>query len=269
MERTLDKLLTKDLKIAENYRAWCVWIFIALMAASAVAVRASIMTTSVRLLLVATLAFGLLNAVLFFLTLVKSHPRIVYPSVFFIVFILMWGILGSKPHDVDILRGYYQNRLSGFQNVKYVWGGETNSGIDCSGLARVALWQAMFKEGLMQANPRLLGPMFWKFWFRDISARDMLKEKYGYTKVIGGANQIAGCDTSKLRVGDMAVTTDGVHVLIYYGENKWIDAAPDHMRVVVMEAPADSKRGWFNVPVTFVRWWILEEPSGSASSIHK
>lgn len=253
----MDNIFDKNLKHRQNYQAWFTWTFIALMVASAIAVRLSVMTTSVRILLAATLMLGLLNAILFCFRLMQSRPRIVYPSVFFLVFFLMWGVLGSKPYKADILRTYYKNRLVKFQNVKYVWGGETKDGIDCSGLARVALWQAMFKEGLMQANPRLLGPMFWKFWFRDITANDMLHEKYGYTKVIGEADKLAGYDTSNLKTGDMAVT--GGHVLIFMGDGKWIEASPDDQRVVINEASAGSRRGWFNVNVTFVRWWVLDK----------
>lgn len=259
MDGALEKLYNRDLKMREHYQAWFLWIFIALMVASAVAVRMSVMTTTVRILLAVTLGLGLLNIVLFCFRLLHSYPRLVYPSVFFLAFLLTWGILGSKPYNTEVLRTYYRNRLVKLQNVKYVWGGETKDGIDCSGLARVALWQAMFKSGLMQANPRLLGSMFWEFWFRDLSAKDLLHEKYGYTRVIGKADKLAGYDTSRLKIGDMAVAGDGVHVLIYMGDDRWTEANPDDQKVVTNQATAQSRRGWFNVNVTFVRWWVLDK----------
>ncbi len=56
----------------------------------------------------------------------------------------------------------------------------------------------------------------------------------------------------------MAVTGDS-HVMIYYGHEQWIEASPGDRKVVVNEAPANSRRSYFNVPVKLVRWRILED----------
>jgi hypothetical protein len=92
-----------------------------------------------------------------------------------------------------------------------------------------------------------------------MSARDMLRGKYGYTRVVGHADKLAGYPTLMLEKGDMAITDNGVHVMIYYGDGKWIEASPDDQKVVINEATADSKRAWFRTPVTFARWTILDE----------
>lgn len=242
-----------------NLRRTCVWVFIVLIAASAVAVRQPVMTTTVRAILSGTLLFGLFTAFLYLITFFSTRPRALYPAIFIIGLFVTWVVLGNKPPDVETLRDTYVDRLESFEGVPHKWGGEIVTGIDCSGLARAGLWQAMVFDGARTLNPRLLGPMLWKFWWHDVSARDMLDGKHGYTKKIGHANKLAGYDSLLLEKGDMAVTDDGVHVLIYYGDGVWAEANPNDSKVVVNKAALDSKRKWFNVPVTFVRWWILEE----------
>ena len=169
----------------------------------------------------------------------------------------VWAVLGNQPPEVVELRDRYMWRLHTYQGAPYLWGGETDDGIDCSGLARAAMWQAMLYEGLSEFNSGLLGPKLWRFWWRDMSARAILEGEYGYTEVIGHADQLAGYPTGLLELGDMAVTDDGIHVMIYFGDDKWIEASPDDLKVVANKAPADSHRPWFRRPVTLVRWSIL------------
>ena len=233
------------------------WIFIVLIAACAVAVRRPVMTMTVRAILAGTVLFGLFTAFLYLIRFFSARPRALYPAIFLVGLFVTWAVLGNKPAQVGALRDTYIDRLRSFEDVPYKWGGEIVSGIDCSGLARAGLWQAMVFEGGQTLNPRLLGPILWKFWWRDISAEDMLDGKHGYTRKIGRAKKLAGYDSLLLEKGDMAVTDDGVHVLIYCGDGRWVEANPHDSKVVVNEARADSRREWFNVPVTFVRWWIL------------
>lgn len=242
-----------------SFRAWCVLVFVAMLSASAIAVRVSVMTSSVRLLLLATFGFGLVIGVFYVVRLLTLNPRALLPMVFLLVMFVVWVVAGGKPPDADQLRNAYTGRLHSFEGTRYVWGGETEGGIDCSGLARVAMWQAMLVQGVRELNPRMLGPRLWKFWWRDLSAQAIGRGQYGYTRELGRADKLAGYGTSDLLPGDMAVA-GGVHVMIYYGDGHWIDAAPDNRKVVISTAPSGSERGWYNTPVVLVRWRILDSP---------
>lgn len=242
-----------------NFRRMVTIVFGCMIVASAIAARAPAIDTLVRLILLSTLGVGIFTALLYVAPYLLAHPRSLYPAFFFIVLIIVWMVLADRPPKADMLQTRYVSRLRAFEGVRFAPGGETHRGIDCSGLARTAMWQAMLHEGIKEANPRLVGINFWRFWWRDMSAQDMLEGKYGYTRVVGRADKIAGCDTSELEIGDMAITGDGAHVLIYIGKNQWADAAPDYRKVHIGKAPVSSERGWYNVPVVFVRWWIFED----------
>lgn len=241
-----------------SFRALCAWITGILLLGCGIGVRVSPMTGHVRVLLAVTLLFSLFTAFVYLFSVIGRRPTTVWPAVFFIALFVVWGVLGSKPPDTTALREVYYKRLHAFVGTPFVWGGETNVGIDCSGLARAALWHAMVREGIKEANPRLLGSKLWNFWWHDVSASDIDEGKYGYTQVIGHADKLAGFDTDVLKIGDMAVAS-GTHVMIYYGKGQWIEASPGDGKVVVNRAPADSKRGYFQVPVRLIRWRIFEE----------
>ena len=217
------------------------------------------MTASVRGILAAMLLAGLFTAFLFILKLFSARPRALYPAIFIVGLFITWAVLANKPPDVASLRDHYKSRLRAFLGTRFRRGGETTRGIDCSGLARAAFWQAILFEGFEELNPRILGPNLWRFWWRDISAEAILEGEYGYTKVIGDAPKLAGHDHYWLEVGDMAVTSSGAHMLIYCGDGRWIEASPDDGKVVVNRATADSRRPYFNCRVTFVRWWLFQE----------
>jgi hypothetical protein len=241
-----------------SFRALCALVLSLLLLACGIGVRVSPMTGHVRVLLVVTLLFSLFTALVFLFSAIGRRPTTVWPAVFFIVLFVVWGVMGSKPPDTDALREVYYKRLHAFIGTPYARGGETDVGIDSAGLARAALWHAMVREGVKEFNPRLLGSKLWSFWWHDVSARDIDGGKYGYTQVIGHAPKLAGYDTSKVKIGDMAVA-DKSHVIVYYGKGQWIEANPVDGKVVVNKAPASSKRPRFNEPVRLIRWRIFEE----------
>lgn len=235
-------------------KVFCGCIFLGLFAGSAIALRMPIITGHTRLLFVSTAAIGILCGFLFLI----RYPRLLIPTVSLFVLFAAWVCLGGRPVDMSKLRAEYVNQLASFRNCRYVWGGETHAGIDCSGLARVALWRAMLVEGIRERNPRLLGPTLWKFWWNDVTAQNLVDRKYGYTRIIGRTSELAGYDTDRLKDGDFAVLS-GSHVIVYHENGKWIDASPGDGKVVTNKAPADSKRGWFKCPAVFLRWWVLDD----------
>jgi hypothetical protein len=262
VRRTVSELIETERNTLEmrtrRFRRVCGWTLGALLVACGVAVRVSPMNVPVRLLLAGTFVFFIFTCVAFLLLATKKPSVAVFPAVFFLALFVLWAVLSSKPPDAESLRQVYYNRLHAYIGTPYVSGGETNLGIDSSGLARAALWQAMSREGIKEFNPRLLGTELWRFWWRDMGDEGISHGKYGYTRVIGHAPKLAGYDTTYLEVGDMAIAGDS-HVMIYYGREQWIEASPREGRVVVRTAPADSRRGYFNVPVKLVRWRILED----------
>lgn len=242
-----------------GFRGFCAWILGALLVACAIAVRVFPMTPHVRLLLATTFFFLIFTGVVYLFSAIGSRPITVFPALFFVTLFILWSVLGDKTPDTVALREAYHKRLGALMGTPFARGGETNLGIDCSGLARAALWQAMVRQGVKEFNPYLLGTNLWRFWWRDMSARDIDEGKYGYTKVIGHAKKLAGFDTDAIKLGDMAVA-DKTHVMIYFGKGQWIEASPVDHKVVVNRAPASSKRKWFNEPVTLVRWRIFDTP---------
>jgi hypothetical protein len=75
--------------------------------------------------------------------------------------------------------------------------------------------------------------------------------------VLFASSSIDETDHSKLQPGDLAVTTDGVHILAYLGNTTWIEADPILGKVIKVSVPTDNP--WFNRPVAFIRWSWLED----------
>lgn len=53
--------------------------------------------------------------------------------------------------------------------------------------------------------------------------------------------------------GDLAVTSNGIHIMAYLGDNRWIEADPGIRRVITVTVPA-NENNWFRIPVNIVRW---------------
>lgn len=240
-----------------TFRGLCAWVLGVLLVACGIVVRVAPMQPSVRVLLLVTLFFTIFTGAVFLLSIIGRRPMWIFPAVFFAALFLLWATLSYNTHDVIALRDAYSHRLQAYLRVPYAPGGEAENGVDASGLARAALWQAMVRQGIKEFNSKLLGPELWNFWWRDLSTRDIAESKYQYTRIVGRASKLAGYDTSHLKIGDMAISGKS-HVVVYCGLGEWIEASPVDGKVVAHKAPAGSKRKWFNKPVVFVRWWILD-----------
>lgn len=102
-------------------------------------------------------------------------------------------------------------------------------------------------------------------WWRDRSARDLLAGADGITFPLFDADSLNSLSPrpertdSAPRPGDLAVTTDGVHVFAHLGEGRWIEADPE-LRAVVVVSPPAPENPWFDRPVRIVRLQELAGP---------
>lgn len=168
---------------------------------------------------------------------------------------LPW-LLPARPADTQALRSLYVRRLQSFEGTTYVWGGESHRGIDCSGLPRRALREALFFQGFQTLNGGLLREALKQWWF-DASARAI---QQGYRHLAEPLDTTPGpirkLEPAALLPGDLAVTTSGIHMLVYMGKGQWIQADPGINAVVTMDA-VSSPNAWFDQPVSLHRWTIL------------
>ena len=230
-----------------------------LIALSLLAYLISVTFNLIRLLYVATLGWSLLTGGVYLFRLARRRPWIrIVTAVILLPFMLYLAAAGTPP-DRDALRQAYLWRLRSFERVLYVWGGETHVGIDCSGLARMALCEAMVSAGVQTRNPRLLGPLLWRCWWQDLSAGAIGEGYRDSTVPVGHAPRLAGFAAPWLQPGDLAVSHNRTHVLIYLGRRQWIEANPEDGCVVIHTAAHDSTRGYFNMPMEVVRWTLLAE----------
>ena len=173
-----------------------------------------------------------------------------------VLVVLPFALPGDHP-DGAALRGAYVARMTQLVGTKYVWGGESSRGIDCSGLPRKALRDALLGYGIRHMNGVALRE-FARQWWYDASAKALGKGYRNYTVPLAPHGTIGKMDYASLRPGDLAVTTSGVHILAYLGEERWIQADPGIGQVAILNGHTDEN-GWFGVPVTTHRWSVLND----------
>jgi len=165
-------------------------------------------------------------------------------------------LLPARAYSREDLGQKYVVCLRRYEGVRYVWGGENALGIDCSGLVRRGLMDALFLEGLRTFNPGLVREAI-SLWWNDTTAR-VLGEGEGPTAVLNiAAPQINLLDHAALLPGDLAVTESGIHVLAYLGDQTWIEADPAAERVILAKVPSQDNP-WLSTPVKIVRWKLLQ-----------
>ena len=171
---------------------------------------------------------------------------------------LLVMILPSRAaRENEPLRQEFVARLKRYQGVRYFWGGEGFTGIDCSGLVRRGLIDAMIARGVRTANPGLLRTAA-SLWWHDCSASDLGDAEHNLTIPVFETPSLNTLDHSRLAQGDLAVTKGGEHVMAYIGENCWIEADPLAHRVICVTAPSKTN-SWFHGPMRVVRWRILAD----------
>jgi cell wall-associated NlpC family hydrolase len=160
-----------------------------------------------------------------------------------------------------ILRRVYMGELRSYLGVRYVWGGENRLGVDCSGLVRAALIDAHFKEAIRSCNPVLAREGLW-LWWHDAAARDLSDITHtALTTRLAFDGKLRDMPPDLLLPGDLAVTSDGSHVLAYAGAGHWIEADPYTQRVIELVPGVDS--AWWGIRVTPCRWRCFEGPSSA------
>ncbi len=140
----------------------------------------------------------------------------------------------SRIPDSDALRRRFVERLTDYDGVRYVYGGENHRGVDCSGLVRAAMVRALIDRGFASRDSGMLRSAF-TLWWRDTNAIQLGKGANGLTLPLGDGSPLPMRAAQDLRPGDLAVTTSGSHVLAYLGHQRWIEADPDVARVQIVD----------------------------------
>ena len=153
------------------------------------------------------------------------------------------------------LQDSYVAELRTYDRTRYLWGGENRFGIDCSGLPRKAMRNVLLTTGLKEMNRDFLLLALKNWWF-DSSAKALAEGYRDYVRPLNLAGTVATAPEKALKPGDLAITDDGVHVMVYLGPDEWISADPGQGKVVI-EHPSESKNPWFVRPVHFYRWSIF------------
>jgi hypothetical protein len=137
-----------------------------------------------------------------------------------------------------------------------VWGGENRIGIDCSGIVRCGWTDANLRYGIRTANPEPVRQAI-RIWWQDCSAKELGEGYRDRTHLLIAPTTLNSVEYGLLHPGDVAVTTSGVHTLAYLGDRQWIEADPNAMGIVTLQAP--NSNIWCSVPMKILRWRALEQ----------
>jgi hypothetical protein len=173
--------------------------------------------------------------------------------------VLTAGFLALPSRSIpasDVLRADYVAALRHYDGVSYYWGGESSLGIDCSGLIRRGLIDALLRRGVRTFDAGLVRRAI-SLWWHDCSASALGSQHRGLTVQLFDTPSLNVLDHSKVLPGDLAVTTGGVHIMAYLGDRRWIEADPGPGRVIMVTAPS-TDNPWFASSMHIVRWSILQ-----------
>jgi cell wall-associated NlpC family hydrolase len=178
------------------------------------------------------------------------------------LFALCAGVAGflllplGPEKDRAPLRELYSKAMIAYTGSPYVWGGEGRLGIDCSGLVRRGLEDALVEHGLLTLNPYWIRKGIF-IWWHDTTAQALGDGTAGVTHKLTECQSLNRLAPALIRPGDLAVSPRGIHVMAYLGNGAWIGADPTEARVTKFTIP-EKKNGYFSIPMTIVRWNMLE-----------
>lgn len=164
--------------------------------------------------------------------------------------------LPDREIDPKRLRNRYVAAMERLEGVTYVWGGESQRGIDCSGLPRRALRDALWETGMETGNGLVFRKWAEQWWF-DTSAKALGQNYRGFTRPVGMSGKLRELNYNHIMPGDLAVTADGRHVMVYLRKGNWIQSDPMASQVTVDHAER-SQNAWFSSSVTIHRWMVLD-----------
>jgi hypothetical protein len=237
--------ITRPRQVVKRFLPWLVVLYVALLLSPV-----EYGVTRLLIVLGAALVWGA--------TLFVSWPhrwvRIAVLAVLGLVVILV-ALPGRQPEPAG-LRADYRRGLSIYGHTRYWWGGETPVGIDCSGLVREGLVWGQLLNGVRTLNGTPIRSAL-SLWWYDCGVGALRDGYRGMTHPVARYASINDIDGRAIAVGDLAVTGDGSHVLVYVGKDEWMQADPFARRVITVTAPSDNR--WFAMPVLVVRWDALGE----------
>jgi cell wall-associated NlpC family hydrolase len=168
---------------------------------------------------------------------------------------LAWPV--NRAPNPATLRADYCRALKSYLGCRYIWGGETYAGIDCSGFVRKGMEDALACRAISTGDADALRQSISLYW-HDTNARVIGEGYSGRTKFVTACANLNGLDYALLQPGDLAVTAEGDHVMAYLGDKTWIAADPGFGKVTEFHIP-EKNDPYFSTAMRIVRWKILSE----------
>ena len=227
-----------------------VTIGISLLVANAFVVLQPIHSLRYNLFIVLSSALALL---VFGLYLFLNFRKYFYVFIFVVTLPLLVNFNRSTIDPIE-LKTVYISQLRSFVGTSYVWGGENCLGIDCSGLPRKSMINALWMYGVFHFNGVAIQKALYYWWY-DASALELIGG-YGGNAIVYSDVYVINEGNLKALPGDMAITKGGIHVMVYLDKSQIIQAEPDRGNVVIDQLP-EGGSPWYNVKVKLVRWSLL------------
>ncbi|MBA3684888.1 MAG: C40 family peptidase [Planctomycetes bacterium] len=178
-------------------------------------------------------------------------------GVLFALPVAWLALMPGRAVDREALRATYGAALRGYVAAPYVWGGENARGIDCSGLVRRGWIDALTSTAVRRVDAGLMREAI-AVWWHDCSARELARGYADRCRQVTSAPSLHACDHNALLPGDLAVTANRAHVLIYLGDRAWISADPAAAAVIV-DVSGRSANRYLDTPVDISRWQLLDQ----------